>query len=803
MLTEAQKTVFTHLGKLLPDIFAVFDLQELRLIYLNPAGQHRLDPNNTLVPEKLVITDFIGMNDIDRFHREIFLKLRVLGLWTGMLSLRDLLGSEFPAQVKLLEAPGADQNGRHLYLYAGLPHAEETAQANAVSDQDMLHALLDSTSNSVYYKDIASRFLRISQALAKKLGISDPREAIGKTDFDYFTVEHAAPAFKDEQQIIRTNLPVIDLEEKETFSDGSIAWVSTTKLPFHNRAGKLIGTFGISRDITASKAAEEKLRMLSRAVDQSPISILITDKQGTIEYVNPYFEKTTGFSAAEAIGQNPRVLKSGNHLPGFYQTIWSDLAAGREWNGEIQNRRKNGELFWEQASISGIRDAEGTITHFIAVKEDITEHKKAEESLRESGALFKAVFDGSNDAIILLSENRLLDCNSSTLEMFGYSKAEMQNFHPADFSPPLQPDGRESSLAAKAYTELALNQGGCSFDWVHRRRDGTDFPAEVRLSSFEFHGKPIIHGTVRDVSEQKLAEQAKREMESRLQLFSKLESVGLLAAGVAHEINTPTQFISDNIRFLMGSFTQLNLILKAHRALVEQSAAHPECGPARAAAIAAEKENELDYLTTEIPRCLEQSLDGLKRIGKIVGSLKEFSHPGGADKSGADLNRAIETTIAVSRHEWKYVAEVVTELDPSMPPVHCVIDEISQVVLNLVVNATHAVEDAIKKRGEKRGLITIRTRKESDNAIIEVQDSGSGIPEHVRGRIFEPFFTTKTLGKGTGQGLAIVQAVIVKKHRGSISFTTELDKGTTFKISLPITPSLQTVSPNAPVQRKA
>ncbi|MFT3867358.1 MAG: PAS domain S-box protein [Nibricoccus sp.] len=777
------------IGKLLPGVFAVFTLPELRPVYLNPAGLNRLDPGGAVDFSKLTIADFIGVHDYDRFQREIYLQLHVRGFWKGTISLRDMLGSEFPVRVQFLEGPSvAGEGTRHVYLYAGITQAMEEGGDNAVTDEDMLHALLETTQNSIYFKDVASRFLRVSRAQATKFGLPDPRDCIGKTDFDYFTVEHAAPAFQDEQRVIRTGQPVIDLEEKETFSDGSMVWVSTTKLPFYNRAGKLVGTYGISRDITVQKIAQERLRMLSCAVEQSLSSIIITDTQGRIEYVNPYFEKVTGYAANEVIGKNPRILKSGTQSDEFYREMWSTLSAGREWLGDLQNRRKNGELFWERATMSGIRNEQGIITHYVAVKEDITERKKAEEAQRESEALLKAIFSGASDAILLLCDNKLIDCNPKALEMFGYSKDELMKLQPKDVSPSEQPDGRDSAVTAADYIQQALQNGSCQFEWMHQRKDGSCFPAEVLLSSFAFRGRSIIHGSVRDVSEKKKAEVERRELEARLQLTNKLESVGSLAAGVAHEINTPTQFISDNARFLTGAFAQLEKILASHRQLVEQAAAHADFGPVLAEIKATETENELEYLIEEIPRCLEQSLDGLRRIGKIVGSLKEFSHPGGEEKSHANINRAIETTVGVSRHEWKYVADVVTELDPNLPKVNCVIDEINQAVLNLIINATHAIEEANKKTGATRGLITIRTRQDAGNVIIEVTDTGTGIPEAVRERVFEPFFTTKPVGKGTGQGLAIVQAVIVKKHRGNVSFTTEMGKGTTFILTLPLTP---------------
>jgi PAS domain S-box-containing protein len=655
--TELAKTL-ASISNLLPDLFAVFTADKLALVQINTSGKKLLDPSGTRPFDKVALTDIIGINDIDRFRREVHAQALVLGSWKGVLVLRDFLGSEFTRDVKLLEIPAMSQEGgRCLCLHAS-PTTQKNAGNDLVTDPDMLNALMATSPNAIYFKDPASRYLRISRALATKCGLADPRDAIGKTDFDYFTVEHAAPAFEDEQRIQKTNQPLIDHEEKETFDDGRVAWVSTAKFPFYNREGTLIGTYGISRDITARKVAEERLRMLSRAVEESPAAIFITDKRGKIEYVNPYFEKITGYSAAEAVGQNPRILKSGHQPPEFYQEMWETISEGREWGGEIQNLRKNGELYWERATISAIRDEKGQITHYVTVNEDITERKQAEAQHQEE--------------------------------------------------------------------------------------------------------------------------------EAQSQLAQKLQSVGMLAAGVAHEINTPTQYITDNTRFLTDTINQLFKVIACYRA---HFASRPECAENFKEVAAVEKENELEYLLVEIPRSLEQSLEGLGRISRIVSSLKEFSHPNSEAKTGADLNKAIETTVAVSRHEWKYVADVLTELDPKLPQVECILDEFNQAVLNLVINATHAIDDAIKKHGAKRGTITIRTRQEPGWVVTEVEDTGTGIPPEVRDKIFDPFFTTKGIGKGTGQGLAIVQAVIVKGHGGRVDFTTEMGKGTTFRMYLPLSQS--------------
>jgi signal transduction histidine kinase len=292
----------------------------------------------------------------------------------------------------------------------------------------------------------------------------------------------------------------------------------------------------------------------------------------------------------------------------------------------------------------------------------------------------------------------------------------------------------------------------------------------------------VLRGMMLDVTDQ-------RRLESELAQAQKLESVGRLAAGVAHEINTPVQFVSDSVSFVREAMDDLSEIVDKYRELrnaAEKNADHTAADVAAAAKAAEEAEDDadLDYILENAPVALDRARDGLGRVAAIVRSMKEFAHPDRKEMTASNINQAIQSTLVIASNEYKYVAEVETSLG-EVPLVNCYAGEINQVVLNLIVNAAHTIGDVVKGT-DKKGRIRVATRVLGDQVEISISDTGKGIPVEVRSRIFDPFFTTKEVGKGTGQGLAIARSVVVDKHGGTLHFETELGVGTTFFIRLPI-----------------
>jgi signal transduction histidine kinase len=292
-------------------------------------------------------------------------------------------------------------------------------------------------------------------------------------------------------------------------------------------------------------------------------------------------------------------------------------------------------------------------------------------------------------------------------------------------------------------------------DYVRKPFNRAELAARLRVGERTVGLQRTLAGRVKEL-------EVAMTLLNGLQQDQKLEALGRLASGVAHEINTPIHYVGDNLRFLAKSWSECQPILETHAS-----------------------DDQIAYLIHEVPRAIDESLAGIARVGAIVRAMRDFSHPASDKKTPVDINRTVETTISVTTNEWKYVAKVTTELDPDLPKVMALSGEIHQVLLNLVVNAAQALADAAEPDAD-HGRIHIETSAVDGWVEIRVRDNGPGIPEEVRAMVFEPFFTTKEIGKGTGQGLAIAHAVVVQQHGGCIWFDSDPGGGTTFFVRIPV-----------------
>ncbi len=421
--------------------------------------------------------------------------------------------------------------------------AERTEELKESKDQ--LQLLLNSTAEAIYGLDTQGNCTFCNPACLRMLGYEREEELLGKNMHWQIQGKHADGSHfpVEESRIFRA------FQESEgTHVDDEVLWrADGTSFPveywsFPQRVeGAVVGAVVTFIDITERRWAELEMRKLSSVIEHSPMSVIVTDLTGAIEYVNPYFTVLTGYTAEEVLGENPRILKSGLNTPELYEDLWNTITGGKVWRGELINRKKNGELYEETAVISPILDANGIPGFYVAIKDDITERKQAQRALQESEEKYRVLFESSRDAIITTdSTGRCLDCNPAAVEMFGCAdKAALLALGPGGLSPEFQPDGRNSREAFMEVLSQLSDKGSLFVEWQHQRSDGTSFPAEIALSIFSIQGQPVLHGLVRDITRRKLLEEKINRHSQQLQHLLDTAPVGVAISvdGVARFAN--------------------------------------------------------------------------------------------------------------------------------------------------------------------------------------------------------------------------------------------------------------------------
>lgn len=508
-------------------------------------------------------------------------------------------------------------------------------------------------------------------------------------------------------------------------------------------------------------------RRLAMVVEQTEALAMVTDPQGRVEWANAAFldAHDTTLEAVQGLRPGDIVVTPGDDDTSLM--IEAAVEAGQPFS-HLREHIIKGEPRWFQVDAQPVI-RQDLVVNYVALHRDVTElmHSRAELAAEER--LLSTIIDSLPVAVWWKDADlRVVGSNQTMRDLLaplGITDPVGHRFSDPEFAdcPEYATiEALESTVLAtgeriEQHQMTAVGPGG----------DRTRVLTVVPLHNAD--GSTGVMCTETDTTDVHAMEQALAD-------GTRLEAIGQLAAGVAHEINTPIQYVADNTTFLAESFHEL---IQALDGLTEIARA---ANPAPVEAFLAEA--DLDFLRAEIPGALDQAADGLARVAEIVRAMKEFSHPG-TELGATDLNSAVEGTVTVSRSEWKFVADVELDLDPALPAVLCHEGQIKQVVLNLVVNAAHAIADS--SDGEK-GTITIQTAAGTDEATIRICDTGCGMPAEVQQRIFEPFFTTKEVGRGTGQGLAMAHKTIVQGHGGTIEVSSTPGEGTTFTLTLPYQP---------------
>lgn len=700
-----------------------------------------------------------------------------------------------------------------------LMHSEEKLR----SSEFKFRTLVDFTWDWEFWIDKNRCFYYNSPSCERLTGYTSAEVATSVTSF-------LGMVYPDDREKTQKELDSAFLQFSQTGFDfriihknSSVRWVSMTYQPITDVTGEFLGVRASVRDITERKNAEEKIIMQSRITAMSAdIGVALIQRGTLMETLQRCAEAMVrhldvAFARIWTLNKDENMLEL-ECSAGIYTHIdgaHSRVPVGSLKIGLIAEERKphltnsvigdprvsdqawaksmgmvafagypliiEDKLVGVMAMFSQKPIHESSFKALATVSDSIAlciERTKIANALKVSHNHNEQLIAAIPSILIYINEDdKIIGWNKTAERVFGITSGEATGM-------------LFNNCKIQWYDkEIAHQILNCRNEHQPTRIDDVRFKNSIGKTGFlgltvnpireNGQKKPNLLITGSDITQRKI-------MESQLIQAQKLESIGQLAAGIAHEINTPTQYVGDNTRFLNDAFSDLCKVIESYRKMHTVCKAGAVTDELITEVETKEKEVDVEYLTEEIPKAIQQSLEGVDRVAKIVRAMKEFSHPGTDEKTPVDINKAIESTITVARNEWKYVAEIVTIFDASLPTVPCLPDAFNQVILNIIINAAHAVGDVVGNGKTGKGIITVSTARNGDCAEIRIQDTGTGIPESVRSKIFDPFFTTKGVGKKTGQGLAIAHDIVVNKHSGTITFETETGRGTVFILRLPL-----------------
>ncbi len=633
----------------------------------------------------------------------------------------------------IYDYPFIDTNRGILVLKLGIDITDiKKAESSILKYKTIINNIRD----LVYICDTDGNILFVNNVFEQLTG-SKPEEIFGKPFAPLFDGDDLAKAKDLYERTLKGEICKAEISFNAT---GKLC--ECNSFPLRDEDGNIIGVICTAIDITARKEAEEHIRTLSQAVEQSPVAVVITDNMGDIQYVNPQFTRTTGYEPYEAIGKNPRILKAGLQPYNFYTRLWSTICAGYVWSGKFHNKKKNGELYWEYQSISPVIGENGKIINFVAVKIDDTERVNAENEIRKIAQRFSRILSLSDDAIISInSEQQIILFNNGAERIFGYRQSEIINKPITVLIPEaLRAKHRKHienfsnhGIRAKRLDDRAYLLRGV-------RKNGEEFPAEISISKFKEDGKMVYTAILRDVT-------ARKRMEEEVLKAQKLEAVGILAGGIAHDFN-------NILTAVLGNANLSTLLIRS-----------------------GDTDKALDALYN-IERATKRATD-------LTHQLLTFSKGGSPVRKLSSISSIIKDPAEFALRGSDVRCEFT--ISPDLWSVELDEGQISQVIGNLVINANQAMPNG--------GIITISAENITNDqsrrtvglnpgryVMISIADHGTGITEEILPKIFDPYFTTKETGSGLG--LASVYAII-NKHGGLITVKSELHVGTTFYIYLP------------------